>query len=90
MLFRELNQAEAVEFIDWANDNYTAGDDIDREWWHPAIVQQCDRINQLADHAARLAHYAETPQQLADQHLNNMLALTSAQRRELVITGAGR
>ena len=59
MLFRELNQAEAVAFIEWANDNYTAGDDIDREWWHPAIVQQCDRINQLADHAARLADYRD-------------------------------
>ena len=49
MIFRELNSAEAVEFIDWANDNYTAGDDIDRDLWHPVVVRQCDRINQDAE-----------------------------------------
>ena len=59
MIFRELNQAEAVEFIDWANDNYKPGEDIDRDLWHPVVVRQCDRINQ------RAARYkAETPQHI--------------------------
>jgi len=47
MLHRELNSIEEVEFIQWANDNYQANQPIDRDLWHPVIVQRCDEINSI-------------------------------------------
>lgn len=47
MLHRELNSIEEVEFVEWANDNYQANQPIDRELWHPVIVQRCDEINSI-------------------------------------------
>ena len=45
MLFRELNAAERREFRESARENYTAGDPIDRDLWHPVYVAECEAIN---------------------------------------------
>ena len=47
MLHRELNSVEELEFIEWANENYQVNELIDRELWHPVIVQRCDEINSI-------------------------------------------
>ena len=43
--FRKLDADETADFKQWARDNYTAGDFINRGIWHPAVVAECDRIN---------------------------------------------
>ena len=45
ILFRELDAAEILEFRESARENYTAGDRIDRDLWHPIYVAECDAIN---------------------------------------------
>lgn len=45
MLHRELSEKETNEFKQWAIANYTPGDRIDRDLWHPVIVAQCDAMN---------------------------------------------
>jgi len=53
---RELNAAEIVEFKQYARDNYTAGDRIERGHWHSVYVAECDAIN--AELAALLDSYS--------------------------------
>jgi hypothetical protein len=43
--FRKLDADETADFKQWARDNYTAGDFINRGIWHPAVVAECERIN---------------------------------------------
>ena len=43
--FRKLDADETADYQQWARDNYTAGDFINRGIWHPAVVAECDRIN---------------------------------------------
>ena len=42
--FIELSTQEKNKFIDWARENYKAGEDIE-ETWHPIIQQECAEIN---------------------------------------------
>jgi len=55
MLFRELD-AEIAEFKQWARDFYISGQAIDREFWHPVVVAECDLINLEARQGQSLAH----------------------------------
>jgi len=64
MLHRELNTIEEVEFVEWANDNYQANQPIDRDLWHPVIVQRCDEINHL--------HYTRRNQEVIDRALSQI------------------
>ena len=64
MLHRELNSTEAVEFVEWANDNYQANQPIDRDLWHPVIVKRCDEINDL--------HYTRRNQEVIDRALSRI------------------
>ena len=64
MLHRELNSIEEVEFVEWANDNYQANQPIDRELWHPVIVQRCDEIND--------SHYTRRNQEVIDRALSRI------------------
>ena len=64
MLHRELNSTEAVEFVEWANDNYQANQPIDRDLWHPVIVKRCDEINHL--------HYTRRNQAVIDRALSRL------------------
>ena len=43
--FRKLDADETADYQQWARDNYTAGDLINRGIWHPAVVAECERIN---------------------------------------------
>jgi hypothetical protein len=45
ILFRELDATERREFRESARENYTAGDPIDRDLWHPIYVAECEAIN---------------------------------------------
>lgn len=51
--FRKLDADETADFKQWARDNYTAGDFINRGIWHPAVVAECERINSVA-HSTRV------------------------------------
>ena len=46
--FKELTDAQVLEFEQSARDTYAAGDPIERDIWHPAYVAECDRINNKA------------------------------------------
>jgi hypothetical protein len=64
MLHRILNSTEEVEFVKWADDNYVANEPIDRDLWHPVIVQRCDEINDL--------HYIRRNQEVIDRALSRL------------------
>ena len=64
VLHRKLNSTEELEFIEWANDNYQANQPIDRDLWHPVIVQRCDEINDL--------HYTRRNQEVIDRALSQI------------------
>ena len=42
--FRQLNDTEIEEFRQWARDNHKAGDKIEGIW-HPAVREECRRID---------------------------------------------
>ena len=44
-LFRKLDDKETEEFKQWARDNYKAGEPVS-ELWHPAVRDECKRINE--------------------------------------------
>lgn len=44
MLFREISPAEETAFRQWARENYAKGDPIN-PLWHPAVREECARIN---------------------------------------------
>ena len=48
ILFRELGDAEIAEFKAYARENHKAGDPIEREIWHPVIVEECELIDREA------------------------------------------
>ena len=48
ILFRELGDVEIAEFKAYARENHKAGDPIDREIWHPVIVEECELIDMEA------------------------------------------
>jgi len=43
-LFRDLTEKEALEFRQWARDNYKEQDPI-KGIWHPVVQDECVRIN---------------------------------------------
>ena len=43
-LYRELSKREEADFIQWAQDNYKAGDEI-KAIWHPVVILECAKIN---------------------------------------------
>jgi hypothetical protein len=43
-MFRDLSDAEAKEFRQWARDNYQPGTPINPVW-HPVVQQECNLIN---------------------------------------------
>ena len=73
MLHRELNSIEELEFIEWANENYQVNELIDRELWHPVIVQRCDEINSI--------YYNRRNQQVIDRALSRLF--TDVIKRDL-------
>ena len=42
--FIKLNDQQRNKFIDWARENFKAGEEIDPTW-HPVIQQECREIN---------------------------------------------
>lgn len=56
-MFRRLNEAEFAEFRQWARNNYDPGAEIN-PLWHPAIREECERMNAEAEGSV-------TPQQVA-------------------------
>lgn len=46
--FRQLSKEEEQEFKNWAQENYTAGEDIS-PLWHPVVRKECEKINAEAD-----------------------------------------
>ena len=73
MLHRILNSIEEVEFVEWANDNYQANQTIDRDLWHPVIVQRCDEINSI--------YYNRRNQEVIDRALSRLF--TDVIKRDL-------
>ena len=73
MLHRELNSIEELEFIEWANENYQVNELIDRELWHPVIVQRCDEINSI--------YYNRRNQEVIDRALSQIF--TDVIKRDL-------
>jgi len=43
-LFKVLTEEEAVEYRQWARDNYVPGDDIPGIW-HPIVREECEKMN---------------------------------------------
>jgi hypothetical protein len=43
-LFRNLEEAEKIEFKQWARDNWAVGDPIRTAVWHPVVVEECANI----------------------------------------------
>ena len=43
-MFRELNNKEALEFRNWARENYEIGSPIS-SLWHPIVRDECDIMN---------------------------------------------
>lgn len=40
----DLTPEEEQECREWARENYTAGNPINR-WWHPFVIDECLRMN---------------------------------------------
>jgi hypothetical protein len=47
-LFKELTEEEAVEYRQWARDNYKPFTEI-KGVWHPAVQAECVAMNAEAD-----------------------------------------
>jgi hypothetical protein len=43
-IWRELDEKEVKEFKEWADENYTKGDEIN-DCWHPVVKERCKEIN---------------------------------------------
>lgn len=43
-IWRDLNDAEEMEFRQWARDNYKKGEAVN-ETWHPIVKDECHKIN---------------------------------------------
>jgi hypothetical protein len=76
--FRTLDDEETDAFEQWARENYTAGDDVN-PFWHPAVRNECKRINAEAEYVASEQQWADakgdvvlqTPQQIAISTLSD-------------------
>ena len=74
MQFKELTRDEIADYRQWARDNFKAGDEINPVW-HPAVREECERINgsmQLC------AVELETPEQLAAFIRNGLYSTPSS------------